>query len=131
MRSYVYDRCAKCGRYTQVFLPDRLCIACLHAEERRRKEEEKVLLRSGPRRKHPSALNGGSPQGRVVICRYCGKPVVSGNRRPRQFCSGRCRVAWWRMMRKAAQDGVMQDEAVQDETTQDGVMQDEEKRSGE
>ena len=32
----------------------------------------------------------------TAACKYCGKPIIIKEKcKPRQFCSDRCRVAWW------------------------------------
>ncbi len=32
----------------------------------------------------------------TAVCKQCGKPIIIKEKcKPRQFCSDRCRVAWW------------------------------------
>lgn len=38
-----------------------------------------------------------SQMSRQHVCRYCGKPVTQvPHKREKQFCSDKCRMAWWR-----------------------------------
>ena len=32
----------------------------------------------------------------AIVCKQCGKPLLQGFRqKPKQFCSDKCRMAWW------------------------------------
>ncbi|MDR1599676.1 MAG: RNA polymerase subunit sigma-70 [Oscillospiraceae bacterium] len=49
-----------------------------------------------------------APQARHGFCLHCGEVVVQAPRRkPKKFCSAKCRALWWNHNRMSAEKGVL------------------------